>query len=229
VTVSAGLPQGPAVPDWDPPASVIDRLEALEDGKVDVVGGTVDAPTTHLGRAFEVYTDNPLSGRKERFSVENNQDTDEVDINFRNCTVNFGDPSAAVSTDGSAIFMQPAGGSSNPINVKETGEGSSGVSVFLVGPHGTIVSQTYGFATYAFTAGAFNEAQPRLAITPDGQIWRGPGGSTAPAVGTLFGTGSPEGVITAGVGSTFQRRDGGAGTCFYVKESGVGNTGWVAK
>jgi hypothetical protein len=30
VTVSAGLPQGPAVPDWDPPASVIDRLESLE-------------------------------------------------------------------------------------------------------------------------------------------------------------------------------------------------------
>lgn len=43
------------------------------------------------------------------------------------------------------------------------------------------------------------------------------------------GAGSPEGSITAVVGSTFQRSDGGAGTCFYVKESGTGNTGWVAK
>lgn len=43
------------------------------------------------------------------------------------------------------------------------------------------------------------------------------------------GTGTPEGNITADVGSTWQRSDGGAGTSFYVKESGTGNTGWVAK
>lgn len=43
------------------------------------------------------------------------------------------------------------------------------------------------------------------------------------------GAGTPEGVITAPVGSTFHRTDGGAGTSFYVKESGIGNTGWVAK
>lgn len=43
------------------------------------------------------------------------------------------------------------------------------------------------------------------------------------------GTGTPEGVVTAAVGSLFLRTDGGAGTCFYVKESGTGNTGWVAK
>lgn len=43
------------------------------------------------------------------------------------------------------------------------------------------------------------------------------------------GSGTPEGVITAGIGSTWSRTDGGAGTSFYVKESGTGNTGWVAK
>lgn len=43
------------------------------------------------------------------------------------------------------------------------------------------------------------------------------------------GTGSPEGVVTAVVGSTYTRTDGGAGTTFYVKESGTGNTGWVGK
>jgi len=43
------------------------------------------------------------------------------------------------------------------------------------------------------------------------------------------GLGSPEGVITAKVGSLYIRRDGGVGTTFYVKESGTGNTGWVAK
>ena len=44
-----------------------------------------------------------------------------------------------------------------------------------------------------------------------------------------FGTGSPEGAKTANVGSTYRRSDGGPGTTFYVKESGTGNTGWVAK
>lgn len=43
------------------------------------------------------------------------------------------------------------------------------------------------------------------------------------------GTGTPEGAITADVGSLFLRTDGGASTTLYVKESGTGNTGWVAK
>jgi hypothetical protein len=43
------------------------------------------------------------------------------------------------------------------------------------------------------------------------------------------GTGTPEGAVTAPVGSLFMRTDGGASTTFYVKESGSGNTGWIAK
>lgn len=44
-----------------------------------------------------------------------------------------------------------------------------------------------------------------------------------------FGSGSPEGVVTAPVGAIYSRTDGGANTTLYVKESGTGNTGWVAK
>ncbi|HWM26603.1 MAG TPA: hypothetical protein VNP98_17430 [Chthoniobacterales bacterium] len=43
------------------------------------------------------------------------------------------------------------------------------------------------------------------------------------------GSGSPEGVVTANVGSFHSRTDGGAGTSWYVKQSGTGNTGWVGK
>jgi hypothetical protein len=43
------------------------------------------------------------------------------------------------------------------------------------------------------------------------------------------GTGSPESVLTATVGHIYLRSDGGASTTLYVKESGSGNTGWVAK
>ena len=43
------------------------------------------------------------------------------------------------------------------------------------------------------------------------------------------GSGSPEGVVTAPIGAYYSRTDGGAGTSLYVKESGTGNTGWIAK
>lgn len=44
-----------------------------------------------------------------------------------------------------------------------------------------------------------------------------------------FGTGSPEGVVTAPPGVGYLNDSGGAGTTLYVKESGTGKTGWVAK
>ncbi len=48
-------------------------------------------------------------------------------------------------------------------------------------------------------------------------------------VGLYSGAGSPEGNVTAVVGSLYTRTDGGAGTTLYVKESGSAKTGWVAK
>jgi hypothetical protein len=56
-------------------------------------------------------------------------------------------------------------------------------------------------------------------------------GAVLPSTGVkiLTGTGTPESAVTAGIGSIYLRSDGGAGTSFYVKESGAGNTGWVGK
>lgn len=42
------------------------------------------------------------------------------------------------------------------------------------------------------------------------------------------GTGSPETVLAKPVGAIYRRTDGGAGTTIYIKESGTGNTGWIA-
>ena len=43
------------------------------------------------------------------------------------------------------------------------------------------------------------------------------------------GSGTPESSQTAVVGSLYMRSDGGESTSLYVKESGTGDTGWVAK
>lgn len=44
-----------------------------------------------------------------------------------------------------------------------------------------------------------------------------------------FGTGTPEAAFTANLGSLYQNYAGGANTSLYIKETGAGNTGWVAK
>lgn len=43
------------------------------------------------------------------------------------------------------------------------------------------------------------------------------------------GNGSPNGVVTAAVGSFYAQLDGGAGTSWWFKESGAGNTGWLKR
>lgn len=45
----------------------------------------------------------------------------------------------------------------------------------------------------------------------------------------LSGTGDPNGVVAAAVGSLYLRKDGGANTALYVKEVGADNMGWQAK
>ena len=50
------------------------------------------------------------------------------------------------------------------------------------------------------------------------------------ALGIYAGTGTPEGVVTAGIGAIYRRLDGGAATSIYIKEGNpTPSTGWVAK
>ncbi|MNS35029.1 Pectate lyase superfamily protein [compost metagenome] len=69
--------------------------------------------------------------------------------------------------------------------------------------------------TYSAGTGTFRAPQFGLGTTGD-PIW-------------MKTPGSPEGAITAPPGSLCSRTAGGANTTLYVKESGTGNTGWVAK
>jgi hypothetical protein len=82
----------------------------------------------------------------------------------------------------------------------------------------------------------FTELQRNFYESPDGvnnlnQILRTIANNIAgdtESVRIYSGYGSPESVITAGIGSMYMRLDGGANTSVYRKESGTGNTGWVA-
>lgn len=60
------------------------------------------------------------------------------------------------------------------------------------------------------------------------QVTVGSNATTSPTI--YSGSGAPNGVVSAAVGSIYLNAAGGAATTLYVKESGAGtNTGWVAK
>ncbi len=79
----------------------------------------------------------------------------------------------------------------------------------------------------------FYDGGKKLEVTDSGVISTGVHTSTsfAQASGPVWssGTGTPEGVVTASVGSLYSRIDGVPGATLYVKETGAGNIGWVAK
>lgn len=99
--------------------------------------------------------------------------------------------------------------------LNETGKGANRTRIYYDGSFRVLeLNRTTGLNDYASTFSAVQTF------------------SSGIKVGTasyLNGTGSPEGVVTAPVGSLYTRTDGGAGSTLYVKESGTGNTGWVAK
>lgn len=92
----------------------------------------------------------------------------------------------------------------------------------LIDMHARIGASTAPSTRPLLTLAAHNTN--KFIINPDGAI------NVAATGAKIFaGSGSPESVYTAPVGSLYLRTDGGAGTSIYIKESGTGNTGWVAK
>lgn len=74
---------------------------------------------------------------------------------------------------------------------------------------------------------ALGMATPAVAQTVAAGPWSRVtfGSSSGPII--TSGTGSPEGVLTAPIGSVYLRTDGSTGSSVYFKETGSGNTGWA--
>ena len=113
---------------------------------------------------------------------------------------------------------------------------SSGNIVWDIGttknffPGGTTTDMAINTRAGAIVLGT--NLTPRLTLNTSGDATintSGRGFVLPGGISWTSGAGSPEGVVTAPVGSLYSRSDGGAGTSLYVKESGSGNTGWVGK
>ena len=91
------------------------------------------------------------------------------------------------------------------------------------------ITENVGYVAFVpMYLGAANYPWQRVYLIGDIRFGRG-ASAGANVIYIKYGAGSPEGSITANVGSLYLRTDGGANTTFYVKESGTGNTGWIAK
>jgi hypothetical protein len=103
-----------------------------------------------------------------------------------------------------------------------------------VGAKGMELYDTNASEAAGTRSGAFYEtgSGPKVVMSTLGMIQWSTNTSdgfsgTGPTI--RIGANTPEGAVTAAIGSIFFRTNGGANTTLYVKESGAGNTGWVAK
>ena len=134
---------------------------------------------------------------------------------------------AFFGNDGAATFGLYNGASQTKAMQLFGGSGGASILEFVrsgVATNG-IALTTGGFAFREQTGGGANVAT----ITQSSGRTRISYGTPGARPSDWAGSGSPEGAVTDVVGSTYRRTDGGAGTSFYIKESGTGNTGWVAK
>lgn len=100
----------------------------------------------------------------------------------------------------------------------------------LANNNGTVIERwdgtIYGYAQYGrnlFMSRTYHDDDIYMLTAGDRLFWNDTGAFWR------TGTVNPEGVITAPVGSLFTNTNGSTSTTLYVKETGTGNTGWVAK
>lgn len=201
-------------------------------GANNVVGGYIEgfaSSTSSFGINVVDSPANTISG------VTLDQDNSDIALNYAlkisgtsegNSFINLS--FAGAWNDTTRLLLNLASGKNSFIGNGYTNAfvlGQSGQGISTEGFFASQINSTTASGNTTFPSYVANRANEGLLMSTvvDG----GSGPSTYS--GIYFGTGSPEGVYTARAGSIFMRRDGGANTCFYVKESDAGNTGWVAK
>lgn len=134
------------------------------------------------------------------------------------------DATNKLSVNSSAILFNN-NGTDVQVKVNKNAAGNSGSFLFQTGFSGRAEIGLTGDDDFHF------KVSPNGSSYVEALVLNKTTGALTIAGGAIIraGTGTPEAVVTAPVGSIFLRTDGGAGTALYVKQSGAGNTGWVGK
>lgn len=176
------------------------------------LAGTEVLPIVQSGSTVKVAVSDLTAGRTVKMS---------------NALVNASATSGAFNN---GIHVDSGAGNYAGIQLTNNATGydyNTGVQIVTVGTAGYIrnfSNDSLYFSTNGYSTKAEITAAGDLTISTSGKGISLPGGIT-----WTSGSGSPEGVVTAPVGSLYSRSDGGLLTSLYVKQSGSGNTGWAAK
>lgn len=124
---------------------------------------------------------------------------------------------AYVSVTGSTIGLETYKITSNTATV-----------ITINGTWGTTDSDVVYVVFRPMYFGAANYPWKRIYLMDDIRFGKGSSGGSD-VIYVKYGSGTPESSTTANIGSLYLRTDGSSGSTLYVKESGTGNTGWVAQ
>lgn len=134
------------------------------------------------------------------------------------------------------LGSQSANASANGNNVISIGQGAMSGTTTVYSNNIAIGQRALDSLAFANVIGIGNNVNATAAnqiIIGEGSFTELRTGAETVTLGNgiriITGAGTPEAAITAPVGSMYLRSNGGAGTSMYIKESGTGNTGWVAK
>lgn len=205
-------------------------------------GWTINTPSTNTNTGLQVTTQDTATGSQGvGITCATGGGTAHAHALTANLTGTgnaFSSAANFVSSNTAASCVQVSGSETGrgSIKVTHTGDGTSGdanasaLSIDLQ-PSGTACQGIHVDSVSAGTTGALldvrNNGNQLFKMTSDATfaipiLVFGNGG---PVI--RIGTGAP--AVAAPVGSLFLRTDGGANTTLYVKESGTGTSGWVAK
>jgi hypothetical protein len=144
-----------------------------------------------------------------------------------NLSYNFAPPGAAIADDNAKLSAATASDAGYIGTGKRMLVSDAHIAESFILEHAATGKKKHlrvlSGATGVFEILADNGTTKILQLTDSGRLLIGNNAANQ----EISGGGTPEGVITAPIGSTYRRNDGGTSTTFYVKESGTGNTGWV--
>jgi hypothetical protein len=175
------------------------------------VGGTTNPTTTDPVRAVSVNARNQGTGSVSGLTVHVTSGSYTTATTLTAITTSF-------ALDHQTVTIGQA------VGIKITGPSTSGGTI-ATGIGVEIEQQQaggIGYGIYQRGVGDINRFEGVIEA-PIGYRF---GDTTTPS--WTAGAGTPEGVVTAPVGSMFSRTDGDTDTALYRKETGTGNTGWVA-
>ena len=167
-----------------------ERFSGLSQNLDELNTGSWTAPTslsTHFvtirnnvvnQRAFVVEVDTgDGEGYLERFSIENNPSQPNVDINFRNASIDVGTADAAVTPSNSALVFKSANTHQELIVIRQLDSNTS--VAFSLSNRGQMLQNAGNLVSVPFKLSVAGDANARFQWTEFGALQWGVGGATA--------------------------------------------------